>query len=156
MINTKQVKRINNDELPNKGKKEINRHKHVTDRPPPGRCIPCRNSSTREGGWEPWKPVQGRTQERPLERNRKLRRPWRALVGAREALAPEAARKARALGGALETWTFGERALEQWALERRALEGAAKQRALEGAAEERLWRALPRSGLWRVLSRNGH
>ncbi len=30
----------------NKGKAELNRHKHVTDPPPPGRCVPRCNSPT--------------------------------------------------------------------------------------------------------------
>ncbi len=36
---------------------------HVTDRPPPGRRVPRRNSSTGEGGRAPWWLVQGRNRE---------------------------------------------------------------------------------------------
>ncbi len=54
----------------------------MTDRPPPGRRVPRRNSSTGVGGWAPWRPVQGRILGRPPGRfrqpwrDRRLERPW--------------------------------------------------------------------------------
>ncbi len=46
-------------------KQELNRNTHVTERPPPGRRVPRRNSSTGEGGRAPWRPVQDRILGRP-------------------------------------------------------------------------------------------
>ncbi len=62
---------------PNKVNQELNRNTHVTERPPPGRRVPRRNSSTGEGGRAPWRPVQGRILGRPPGRVWGLRRPWR-------------------------------------------------------------------------------
>ncbi len=67
---------------PNKEKKELDRHIHVTYRPPPGRRVLHRNSSTGEGGWAPWRPVQSRNRNRE-----ELSKASRADQGVRGAMA---------------------------------------------------------------------
>ncbi len=60
---------MNDDKLmrtgtkPNKAKQELNRNRHVTVHPPPGRRVPRRKSTIGEGGRAPWRLVQDRDTE---------------------------------------------------------------------------------------------
>ncbi len=85
------------------GHKRQEQMTHITEPwhnfPLPGRRVPCRNSSTGEGGWALWRPLRTdmdrNTGRGPPERNRQTKEAM-AELGAQEAMAVQGAQEAMA------------------------------------------------------------
>ncbi len=134
----------------------------VTLPPPPGRCVPCRN--TGKGRWVPWGP-QGTCRQGswPPGRcpfwdqwwSRELGRPWRiqGLHGPWWVAPPKKNYWGDScLGGALEAWTLGG------TLEVRMLGGRSGSNCElreRSGLRSRLCELLERSGLCELLERSG-